>query len=79
MYIKLSVCSELTYDLLLGRDWLFFCRQTLPQTSFTPSSGVVRPGNFRSIFLNYVALLPPDLAFRTFPAPIRDGYRPSSW
>ncbi|KAJ7829504.1 hypothetical protein B0H14DRAFT_3143940 [Mycena olivaceomarginata] len=40
MHIKLSVCSELAYDLFLARDWLFFCCRTLPQTSFSPSSGV---------------------------------------
>jgi hypothetical protein len=68
MHIKLSVCSELAYDLFLGRDWLSFCCRTLPQTSFSPSSGIFCPGNFRIIFLNYVALLPPDLPFRTFPA-----------
>ncbi|KAJ7892277.1 hypothetical protein B0H14DRAFT_3126136, partial [Mycena olivaceomarginata] len=48
MHVKLSLCSELPYDLVLGRDWLFFSRQTLPQTSFTLSSGVVCPGNFRT-------------------------------
>jgi hypothetical protein len=43
MYIRLSVCSELPYDLVLGWDWLFFCSQTLPHASFSLSSesGVV--------------------------------------
>ncbi|KAJ7480417.1 hypothetical protein B0H11DRAFT_2274879 [Mycena galericulata] len=41
--IKLSVRSDLPYDLVLGRDWSFFCRQTLPYASFSLSSGVVWP------------------------------------
>ncbi|KAJ7705942.1 hypothetical protein B0H14DRAFT_3026855, partial [Mycena olivaceomarginata] len=32
------------YDLVLGCDWLFFCRETLPHSSFNLSSGVVQPG-----------------------------------
>ncbi|KAJ7870182.1 hypothetical protein B0H14DRAFT_3132159 [Mycena olivaceomarginata] len=28
-----------------GRDWLFFCRETLPHTSFDLSSGSVSPGH----------------------------------
>ncbi|KAJ7891927.1 hypothetical protein B0H14DRAFT_3854967, partial [Mycena olivaceomarginata] len=28
-------------DLILGREWLFFCRQTLPQASFDLSLGTV--------------------------------------
>ncbi|KAJ7739726.1 hypothetical protein B0H14DRAFT_3898109, partial [Mycena olivaceomarginata] len=44
MHIKVSVSPELPYDLVLGRDWLFFCRETLPHSSFTLSSGVVQPG-----------------------------------
>ncbi|KAJ7504635.1 hypothetical protein B0H11DRAFT_2273245 [Mycena galericulata] len=48
MPIKLSVCLDLPYDLVLGRDWSFFCRQTLTYASFTLSSGVVwlgKPSN----------------------------------
>ncbi|KAJ7306659.1 hypothetical protein DFH08DRAFT_1088893 [Mycena albidolilacea] len=37
MHIKASICSDLPYDLVLGRDWLFFCRETLPHSSFTLS------------------------------------------
>ncbi|KAJ7439565.1 hypothetical protein B0H11DRAFT_2205760 [Mycena galericulata] len=37
MPIKLSVCSGLPYDFVLGRDWSFFCCQTLPYASFNPS------------------------------------------
>ena len=44
MHIKLRICSDLPYDLVLGRDWLFFCRETLPHASFVLSSGVVTPG-----------------------------------
>ncbi|KAJ7509330.1 hypothetical protein B0H11DRAFT_1901455 [Mycena galericulata] len=43
MPIKLSVCSDLLYELVLGRDWSYFCRQTLPYASFSLSSGVVWP------------------------------------
>ncbi|KAJ7793179.1 hypothetical protein B0H14DRAFT_2927620 [Mycena olivaceomarginata] len=45
MHIKASICSDLPYDLVLGRDWLFSCRETLPHSSFTLSSGVVHPRN----------------------------------
>ncbi|KAJ6573355.1 hypothetical protein B0H10DRAFT_2444127 [Mycena sp. CBHHK59/15] len=45
MHTKLSVTSDLPYDLVLGRDWLFFCRETLPHTSFDLSSGTVSPGH----------------------------------
>ncbi|KAJ7207628.1 hypothetical protein GGX14DRAFT_396446 [Mycena pura] len=44
MQLKASVAADLPFDLVLGRDWLFFCRQTLPHTSFVLSSGVVFPG-----------------------------------
>lgn len=44
MHTKLSVTSGLPYDLVLGRDWLFFCRETLPHSSFHLSSGTVSPG-----------------------------------
>lgn len=44
MHTKLSVTSGLPYDLVLGRDWLFFCRETLPHSSFDLSSGTVTPG-----------------------------------
>ncbi|KAJ7463286.1 hypothetical protein FB451DRAFT_1180378 [Mycena latifolia] len=48
MHIKLGVTTGLPYDLALGRDWLFFCRQTLPHASFVLSSGVVQSGQPRS-------------------------------
>jgi hypothetical protein len=32
------------YDLVLGLDWFFFYRQTLPQASFHLSSGIIHPG-----------------------------------
>ncbi|KAJ6450885.1 hypothetical protein C8R45DRAFT_1083799 [Mycena sanguinolenta] len=38
MNMKLSVTSGLPYDLVLGRDWIFFCRETLPHASFLLSS-----------------------------------------
>ncbi|KAJ7739463.1 hypothetical protein DFH07DRAFT_965750 [Mycena maculata] len=47
MHMKLSVTAGLPYDLVLGRDWVFFCRQTLPHTSFSLSSGIVSPGQPR--------------------------------
>ncbi|KAJ7330323.1 hypothetical protein DFH08DRAFT_312224 [Mycena albidolilacea] len=34
MHLSLSVNSPLAYDLVLGQDWLFFCRETLPGASF---------------------------------------------
>ncbi|KAF7326775.1 hypothetical protein MVEN_02596700 [Mycena venus] len=44
MHMKLSVTTGLSYDLVLSRDWLFFCRQTLLHVSFHLSSGIVHPG-----------------------------------
>lgn len=44
MHMKLSVSPGLAHDLVLGRDWLFFCRETLPHASFHLSSGIVHPG-----------------------------------
>ncbi|KAJ7830092.1 hypothetical protein B0H14DRAFT_3143688 [Mycena olivaceomarginata] len=41
----LSVTSTLPYDVVLGRDWLLFCRETLPHTSLDLSSGSVSPGH----------------------------------
>jgi hypothetical protein len=38
MNVKLSISTSLPYDLVLGRDWLFFCHETLPHTSFRLSS-----------------------------------------
>ncbi|KAJ7937984.1 hypothetical protein B0H13DRAFT_1851936 [Mycena leptocephala] len=38
------VRSDLPYDLVLARDWLFFCHETLPHVSFALSSGLVTPG-----------------------------------
>ncbi|KAJ7806072.1 hypothetical protein B0H14DRAFT_2876932, partial [Mycena olivaceomarginata] len=43
MNMKLSVTSGLPYDLVLGRDWIFFCRETLPHASFLLSLGIFRP------------------------------------
>ncbi|KAJ7806601.1 hypothetical protein B0H14DRAFT_3483980 [Mycena olivaceomarginata] len=42
--LKVSVVADLPCDFVLGRDWLFFCWQTLPHTSFELSWGIVRPG-----------------------------------
>ncbi|KAJ7067560.1 hypothetical protein C8F01DRAFT_1121665 [Mycena amicta] len=44
MLLCAVVRSSLPYDLLLGRDWLHFCRDTLPDAVFTLSSGIVHPG-----------------------------------
>ncbi|KAJ6574051.1 hypothetical protein B0H19DRAFT_1063061 [Mycena capillaripes] len=49
MNMKLSVVYEITYDLVLGRDWILFCRQTLPHASFSLSSGVFYPAQPRSL------------------------------
>ncbi|KAJ7750714.1 hypothetical protein DFH07DRAFT_827427, partial [Mycena maculata] len=49
MHMKLCVVASLTYDLVLGRDWLFFCRQTMPHASFHLSSGIVHPGQRESV------------------------------
>ncbi|KAJ7830668.1 hypothetical protein B0H14DRAFT_3872539 [Mycena olivaceomarginata] len=43
MHMKLSIAAGLPYDLVLGRDWLFFCRETLLLVSFNLPSGIVGP------------------------------------
>ncbi|KAJ7939135.1 hypothetical protein B0H13DRAFT_2300877 [Mycena leptocephala] len=48
MHTNLSVASGIPYDLVLGRDWIFFCRQSLPHASFTLSSGVAHPAQLHS-------------------------------
>ncbi|KAJ7797444.1 hypothetical protein B0H14DRAFT_3157472 [Mycena olivaceomarginata] len=40
---ELSIAAGLPYDLVLGRDWLFFCRETLLLVSFNLPSGIVGP------------------------------------
>ena len=44
MPMKLSVSPGLAHDLVLGCNWLFFCRETLPHASFHLASGIVHPG-----------------------------------
>ncbi|KAJ7200425.1 hypothetical protein GGX14DRAFT_466783, partial [Mycena pura] len=40
MHMQLPVHASLPFDLVLGRDWVFYCREMLPATSFTLLSGV---------------------------------------
>ncbi|KAJ7724146.1 hypothetical protein B0H14DRAFT_3004239, partial [Mycena olivaceomarginata] len=49
MHMSLSGSSSLAYDLFLGWDWLFFCRETLPGASFQFTSGVIHTGSVSSI------------------------------
>ncbi|KAF8214680.1 hypothetical protein K438DRAFT_1955729 [Mycena galopus ATCC 62051] len=51
MHMDLSVTTSLPYDLVLGRDWLSFCRPTLPHASFRLSSGFVQPVSGRLTFV----------------------------
>jgi hypothetical protein len=44
--------TELPYDLVLGRDWLFFCRETIPHATFALTSGIVCPGKSSSAAVN---------------------------
>ncbi|KAJ7754183.1 hypothetical protein DFH07DRAFT_823288 [Mycena maculata] len=50
MHMTLSIAAGLPYDLVLSRDWLFFCHETLPHVSFSLSSGIVGPGQLSSKF-----------------------------
>ncbi|KAJ7874033.1 hypothetical protein B0H14DRAFT_3859896 [Mycena olivaceomarginata] len=54
----LSVTSTLPYDVVLGRDWLLFCRETLPHTSFDLSSGSTQTQVLWMSMLNPVRLHP---------------------
>ncbi|KAF8162204.1 hypothetical protein K438DRAFT_1985325 [Mycena galopus ATCC 62051] len=58
MHTKLSVTSTLPYDVVLGRDWLFFCRETLPHTSFDLSSGSTQTQVLWMSMLNPVRVRP---------------------
>jgi hypothetical protein len=49
MHMSLSVSSSLAYDLVLSWDWLFFCQETVPSTSFQLTSGVIHTGSVSSI------------------------------
>ncbi|KAJ6613266.1 hypothetical protein B0H10DRAFT_1951661 [Mycena sp. CBHHK59/15] len=49
MNMKISVASAIAYYLVLGRDWILFCRQTLPHASFSLSSGVFYPAQPRNL------------------------------
>ncbi|KAF7350249.1 hypothetical protein MVEN_01328400 [Mycena venus] len=37
--MELSVASSLPFDVVLGRDWLQYCRKSVPSASFHLSSG----------------------------------------
>ncbi|KAJ7735681.1 hypothetical protein B0H14DRAFT_2639128 [Mycena olivaceomarginata] len=52
MNTELSVCSEHLYDLVLGRDWLFFCQETIPLAMFALTSGIVCLGKSSSTVVN---------------------------
>ncbi|KAJ7328858.1 hypothetical protein DFH08DRAFT_940505 [Mycena albidolilacea] len=49
-----AICSELPYGLVLGRDWLFFCQETIPHATFALTSGIVCPGKSSSAAVNYL-------------------------
>ncbi|KAJ7258656.1 hypothetical protein C8J57DRAFT_1644624 [Mycena rebaudengoi] len=40
MHVELTVTASLPFDLVLGRDWLHFCRDSLPNSRFILSSGL---------------------------------------
>lgn len=41
MTVQLAITTSLPFDLVLGRDWLLFCRDSLPSSRFVLSSGVL--------------------------------------
>ena len=67
-HMKLSVTHSLAYDLVLGRDWLFLCRETLPHASFNLSSGIVHPGQQPSGAISH-QLSPSSILTRSPAAP----------
>ncbi|KAJ7891999.1 hypothetical protein B0H13DRAFT_2340303 [Mycena leptocephala] len=62
MNVKLSISTSLPYDLVLGHDWLFFCRETLPHTSFGLSSGICHPGQQPTMSPSHSAQQAPNTA-----------------
>ncbi|KAF7314095.1 ATP-dependent DNA helicase [Mycena chlorophos] len=44
MPLTVPVHADLSYDLILGQDWLLFCPDMLPDTTSRLSSGLVQPG-----------------------------------
>jgi hypothetical protein len=51
LQIKLSVTSSLPFDLVLGRDWLQFIRDSLPNACFHLTSGPLDLRTRRGVFL----------------------------
>ncbi|KAJ6531530.1 hypothetical protein DFH09DRAFT_1370526, partial [Mycena vulgaris] len=41
LHMDLPVASSLPFDIVLGRDWLQYCREALPETVIHMSSGLV--------------------------------------
>ncbi|KAJ7056297.1 hypothetical protein C8F01DRAFT_1311044 [Mycena amicta] len=60
MQLTATVSSDLPHDLVLGRSWFLFCRETLPGAVFSLSSGVVAPS----------ALAAPSTASSSTPSPM---------
>lgn len=56
LQVHLSIASSLPFDLVLGRDWLQFSRDSLPNACFHLTSGVLdmRP---RGVFLFLIQCL----------------------
>ncbi|KAJ7825474.1 hypothetical protein B0H14DRAFT_3874437, partial [Mycena olivaceomarginata] len=54
MHMSLSVSSPPAYDLVLGRDWLFFCPETSPGASFQLTSGVIHTGSVSTSLSNHL-------------------------
>ncbi|KAF7319748.1 hypothetical protein MKEN_00757000 [Mycena kentingensis (nom. inval.)] len=44
MTVDAQVVSDLPQDLVLGRPWLAFCRETLPDAIFSLASRTIQPG-----------------------------------
>ncbi|KAJ7350876.1 hypothetical protein DFH08DRAFT_995936, partial [Mycena albidolilacea] len=40
-HINVAVTSSLSFDIVLGRDWLQYCREAVPDTCFQLSSGIL--------------------------------------
>jgi hypothetical protein len=76
LQVQLSVTSSLPFDLVLGRDWLQICRDSLPRGSFHLTSGPldIHPRRifllllYRNLFLwLFQPVQAPDLKHSAFP------------
>ncbi|KAJ6486449.1 hypothetical protein C8R47DRAFT_1128473 [Mycena vitilis] len=61
MDVQLTITGSLPFDLVLGRDWISYCRKNCPEACVVLSSGtvVIRPQRTCSLLLAYLLFSAP--------------------